>query len=150
MAAEKQGINYKLISMPLSYLDDYEYDFKVVPASLQKQDKEAKRESLMGEIQALVQLWPNFFASNSEKYLSELLGVEGKHIDEFAPPAPPTPPEDDIAESMSYKDAPPSIRRQMEKKAGFEPATESEVSPNAPDTTAPGNTQLSDLISQLN
>lgn len=33
--------------------------------------------------------------------------------------------------SINYKDAPPSIRRQMEIAAGFQPATEDEVSPNA-------------------
>ena len=132
-AAEEQGINYKLISMPLSYLDDHTYDFKIVPASLQKQDKEAKRESLMGEIQTLVQLWPNFFASNSEKYLGEVLAIDGKHIDEFAPPAPPAPPEEKITETMNYKDMPPSLRRQVEAKAGYTPATEDEVSPNAPE-----------------
>jgi hypothetical protein len=31
-----------------------------------------------------------------------------------------------ISESMSYKDAPPSIQRQMELQAGFEPATQQE------------------------
>lgn len=31
-----------------------------------------------------------------------------------------------ISESMSYKDAPPSIKRQMEMQAGFEPATQQE------------------------
>lgn len=31
-----------------------------------------------------------------------------------------------ISESMSYKDAPPSIKRQMESAAGFEPATQQE------------------------
>lgn len=144
-AAAEQGINYKLISMPMSYLDDHEYDFKVVSASLQKQDKEAKRESLMGEIQTLVQLWPNFFASNSEKYLGKVLELEGQHIDEFAPPAPPAPEQEDIREILNYKDAPPSIRRQMEQKAGFEPAVEDEVSPNAPEPTG-----TDDILSKLN
>lgn len=133
MAMQKQGENYKLISMLLSFLDDWEFDFKIVPASLQKQDKEAKRVALMGEIDVLVKLWPSFFASNSEKYLGKVLELEGEHIDEFAPPAPPPPPEEDVNEILNYKDAPPSIRRQMEKKAGFEPAVETEVSPNAPE-----------------
>ena len=149
MAMQEQGENYKLISMLLSFLDNWEFDFKIVPASLQKQDKEAKRESLMGEIQTLVQLWPNFFASNSEKYLGKVLELEGEHIDEFAPPAPPPPPEEDVNEILNYKDAPPSIRRQMEKKAGFEPAVETEVSPNAPDADMPTNS-VSDILGKLN
>jgi hypothetical protein len=138
-AMAEQGENYKLVSMLLSYLDDHEYDFKVVPASLQKQDKEAKREALMGEIQTLTQLWPNFFAANSDKYLGKVLEIEGEHIDEFAPPTPPQPEKPKISESLNYKDAPPSIRRQIEEQAGLKPATETEVSPNAPEPAAVGN-----------
>ncbi len=37
---------------------------------------------------------------------------------------PKAQPTDKISESMSYKDAPPSIQRQMEMKAGFQPASE--------------------------
>jgi len=150
MAMHKQGINYKLISMPLSYLDDYEYDFSIVPASLRAKDRAVEEENVMGEIQALATLNPGFVAANIDKYTAEILELRGNHIDEYAPVQPPPPPEDDIAESMSYKDAPPSIRRQMEKKAGFEPATESEVSPNAPDiSNAPGGGQLQGLLDQL-
>lgn len=44
-------------------------------------------------------------------------------IAEPQPPVPPAPPEDPIKESMSYKDVPDDIRRQMEQKAGFQPST---------------------------
>lgn len=135
IAMTKQGENYKLISMLLSYLDEWEMDFNIVATSLQKQDKEAKRESLMGEIQTLTQLWPNFFASNSDKYLADVLSLEGKHIDEYAPPAPPQPEKPKVAESLNYKDAPPDIRRQIEAQAGLKPSASAEVSPNAPDPT---------------
>ena len=138
MAMREQGINYKLISMPLSYLDNWEMDFKIVPASLKAKDRVLEEEEVMGEIQTVTQLFPEFFVANKDKYLAEVLEIRGHHPDEYAPAAqlPPQPPEDDIAESMSYKDAPPSIRRQMEKKAGFEPATETEISPNAPEAPA--------------
>lgn len=43
-----------------------------------------------------------------------------------------------LIESLNYKDAPPSIRRQMELQAGFIPATEAEVSPNAPQPAPSG------------
>ena len=124
--------------MPLSYLDDWEMDFEIVPASLKAKDRVLEEEEVMGEIQTVTQLFPEFFVANKDKYLAEVLKIRGHHPDEYAPAAqlPPQPPEDDIAESMSYKDAPPSIRRQMEKKAGFEPATETEVSPNAPEAPA--------------
>lgn len=136
MAMQKQGENYKLISMLISYLDDWEFDFNIVPASLQKQDRLAKEEDLKAEIQDLVTLWPNFFAANSDKYLAKRLEINGEHIDEFNPPAPPAPPKPKVAESLNYKDAPPDIRRQIEEQAGLKPSTANEVSPNAPEPPA--------------
>lgn len=43
-----------------------------------------------------------------------------------------TPPTK-VIETISYKDAPPSIRRQIERQQGFEPATETEESPLSPE-----------------
>lgn len=37
-----------------------------------------------------------------------------------------TDPDMSVKESMSYKDAPPSIKRQMEQRAGYQPATDEE------------------------
>lgn len=145
MAMTEQGINYKLVSMPMSYLDDWEFDFTVVPASLHKQDQAAKEEEIMGQIQTVAQVWPMFFAANSDKYLSKYLEIFGEHMDEFEPPAPPEPEKPRIAESLNYKDAPPDIRRQIEQQAGLEPSTFEEVSPNAPE--AP---EGSDLLAKLN
>ena len=138
-AMEAQGMRYKLISMPLSYLDDWQLDFTIVPASLKQRDRAAEEEELMGEIQLVTQLWPDFFVQNKAKYLAEVMELRGHHLDEYntdpPPPAPPPPPK--ISETLNYKDAPPSIRRQIEQQAGLEPATESEVSPNAPEPVEP-------------
>ena len=135
-AMAEQGENYKLISMLKSYLDDYEYDFKIVPASLQKQDRLAKEEDVMSEIDVMVKLFPEFFVGNRDKYLAKILEIRGSHPSEYAPSAPPPPPKEDVIETINYKDAPPSIRRQLEAKAGFQPAVETEVSPNAPEPEA--------------
>lgn len=45
------------------------------------------------------------------------------------PPDPNAPPpqQERFTESLNYKDAPPSIQRQMERAAGYEPASEEEV-----------------------
>lgn len=135
-AMQKQGINYKIISMPLSYLDDWELDFKIVPESLRRQDMAAEEAEFMGELQVVTQLFPEFFVPNKDKYLKDFLEIHGKHIDEYKPPAPPPPPQDTkpkVAESLNYKDAPPDIRRQIEKQAGLTPSMADEVSPNAPE-----------------
>jgi len=134
MAMQKQGENYKLISMLVSFMDDWEFDFKVIPESLKKIDKEAEKEEVLGEIQALTQLNPAFVAANTDKYTSEILELFGHHIDEYKPTPPPVPPKPSskVIESMNYKDAPPDIRRQMEEQAGLKPSQVAEVSPNAP------------------
>jgi hypothetical protein len=57
----------------------------------------------------------------------ELLGPKPAEIDpSMAPPHPKGKPP---IESISYKDAPPSIRRQMEQQAGMQPATDEQMSP---------------------
>src|SRR3990167_4944749 len=65
-AMKEQGENYKLISMLISYLDDWEMDFHVVPASLRNADKVVKEDEVMGEIQTIVQLFPEFFVQNKD------------------------------------------------------------------------------------
>lgn len=132
-AAQQEGQNYKLISMLRSFIDEWEYDFNVLPDSLKKQDEAAKHEELMGEISTLTQLFPEFFVANKDKYLAEVLALRGQHMDEFNPAQPPAPEKPKIAESINYKDAPPDIRRQMEEQAGLKPSTYEEESPNAPE-----------------
>ncbi len=93
-AMEQQGIAYKIISMSVDYLDDWQYDFTVMPDSFHKQEQSEKEGELMNEIGQVTTLFPEFFASNKDKYLSELLSVHGKHIDDFNPPAKIAPPQD--------------------------------------------------------
>ena len=91
----QQGIAYKLVSMDADYLNDWKYDFKIIPQSFQKQDKANQSEELMGEVQQITTLFPEFFLANKDKYLREILELHGKHIDEYNPPEqipPPTNP----------------------------------------------------------
>lgn len=87
LAMEQQGIAYKLISMDVDYLDEWRHDFKVLPQSFHDQDKLARNEELMSEIQTVTTLFPEFFVANKDQYLKEVLELRGKHPDEFAPPA---------------------------------------------------------------
>lgn len=93
-AMEKQGIAYKIISMQMDYLDEWEYDFEIIPETFHKQEQSEKEGELMNEIGQITALFPEFFASNKDKYLAELLSAHGKHIDEFNPPAQLPPPQD--------------------------------------------------------
>lgn len=139
-AMAQQGINYKLISMPVDYLDDWEVDVKIVPASLRNQDRVTEQEELMGEIQTITTLYPEFFVANKDKYLADILKLRGKHPEDYAQPEQQQPKEEEKkppSVSISYKDAPPSVRRQIEQAAGLQPATETEVSPNAPQPAEP-------------
>lgn len=140
MAMKEQGINYKLISMPVSYLDDWQMDFKIVPASLKAKDRVAEEDEVMGEIEVLAKLNPQFVAANIDKYTSEILELRGHYIDEYNPPAPadPNAGKPRVSESINYKDAPPDIRRQIEQQAGLKPSTAPEISPNAPEPVPQG------------
>ena len=88
----QQGIAYKLVSMDADYLNDWKYDFKIIPQSFQKQDKANQSEELMGEVQQITTLFPKFFLANKDKYLREILELHGKHIDEYNPPEQIPPP----------------------------------------------------------
>lgn len=89
MTMEQQGIAYKLISMDMDYLNDWKYDFRIIPQSFHKQDKANKEAELMGEVQQITTLFPEFFLANKDKYLKDVLEVHGKHIDEYKSPQPP-------------------------------------------------------------
>lgn len=91
-AMEAQGISYKLISIDSDYLDEWEYDFKVIPTSFHNQDKVSKEEELVAETQQMTTLFPEFFAANKDHYLKDFLEIRGKHPDEFnKPPVMPPP-----------------------------------------------------------
>src|SRR3990167_716876 len=93
-AMRQSGENYKLISMLVSYLDEWEYDFKVVPKSFHERDRLMREDEVMGEIQTISTLFPAFFVANQDKYLKMILELGGHNIKEYTPPMPmPTPME---------------------------------------------------------
>ena len=92
-AMEEQGIAYKLISIMSDYLNDWEYDYKIIPDSFHKLDKLSQEDDLMAEIQQMTTLFPEFFVANKDRYLKDVLELKGKHPDEFNPPVEPQQPE---------------------------------------------------------
>lgn len=149
-AMEKQGESYKLISMLVSYLDEWEFDFKIVSASLKAHDKTVQEQEVMGEIQTIVQLFPEFFVANKDKYLTEVLELRGRHIDEFNPPAPPVPqqPSPKVSESISYKDLPEDVKRQVEAQAGLKPSQTGLQTPEKGGKPKDKLTQLQEMLKQ--
>ena len=134
-AMEKQGISYKIVSMSVDYLNDYEYEIKIIPSAFEKEDKQAKSDELMAEIQEVTTLFPERFVANKEFYFGKIMEIHGRHADEMAEAQPPEPEKPKLIETLSYKDAPPDIRRQIEQQAGLTPSTEKEKSPLAPEPT---------------
>jgi hypothetical protein len=90
-AMEQQGKPYKLVSMLSTYLDDWEYDVSIVPGSFHKRDRVAAEDEVMGELEVVTKLFPEFYVANKHKYLAEVLELRGHHIDDYNPPAAPAP-----------------------------------------------------------
>lgn len=90
-AMEQQGIAYKLISMDVEYLNEWEYECRIVPQAFHKEEQASKEEEFMAEVQTVTTLFPEFFVANKEKYLADFLKLHGKHPDEYNPPAEPAP-----------------------------------------------------------
>lgn len=90
-AMQNDGKAYKLVSMLVSYLDDWEFDYRIVPGSFHKRDRIAQEDEIMGELDIVTKLFPEFFVANKNKYLADVLEMRGHHLDEYNPPAPPAP-----------------------------------------------------------
>src|SRR3989338_8432269 len=68
----------KIISMTKDYLDDWEYDFQVVTESLYSQDQFKKGQDFQEEMQVVATVFPEYLASNKDKYWKEFLEIKGK------------------------------------------------------------------------
>jgi hypothetical protein len=91
-AMEEQGIPYKIISIMKTYLDEWEYDFKIIPDSFHNKEKELEQAQFDAEVQWLAALSPEFLEANNEAYLKEKLEFRGKKLEDYQMPAPPQAP----------------------------------------------------------
>lgn len=91
-AAAEQGIVYKLVSFTDDYLDDWIYDFKVIPSSLYNQNRIRKEADTMEKIQREVSLFPEQFIANKPKRYRELMDIYGDVTDYQEPQPAPTLP----------------------------------------------------------
>lgn len=97
-AMEEQGINYKLISIDQDYLNDYRYDFEVVPESLRSQEVQKDNAEIDAEVQWLMGVYPEFLSANKDVYLRQKLSLRGKNPEDFNPPTPTPSPEQMMAQ----------------------------------------------------
>jgi len=88
---EEQGIPYKIISITKGYLNDWVYDFQILPDSFHKKEKELAQAEFDSEVEWLATLMPQFFEANKEKYLKEKLEFRDKDIQDYNVPTPPQP-----------------------------------------------------------
>ena len=111
-AMEEQGIAYKIVSMQKTYLDEWEYDFQILPDSFHKKEKDLEQAEFDAEVQWVTTLVPDFFAANKEVYLKEKLAFRGKTMDDFKTVQPPKPavmpggPQDAFQEGNAMVDEP--------------------------------------------
>lgn len=92
-AMEEQGIAYKIISITKDWLNEWEYDFQILPESFHKKEKELEQAEFDAEVQFIATLAPDFLEANKEQYLKEKLAFRGKDLSDFQQPAPPAPPQ---------------------------------------------------------
>lgn len=93
-AALEQGIEYKLISITKDYLDEWEYDFEVIPESLYNQSRLKKETDFQDKLQGMATVFPEYLASNKPKLFGEFVELYGETESDYNPPQEaPTAPE---------------------------------------------------------
>jgi len=113
-AMKEQGEAYKLVSMDADYINDWEIDFSILPESFHKQDMLSQQDELMGEIEQLATLFPEFFVANKDFYLKEVLEIHGRDLNSFNPPEniPAT------AEEQEEQEASPEDLKELDTALG--------------------------------
>jgi len=115
-AMKEQGINYKQIALTSDYLDDWKFDFRIMPKSLEQKSLSGEVAKVTEKQGGIVQLFPEFAASNKDKMFNEFVAAYGDSSKDYAPPAkaPPSDLEQLLgnSESLTGNDAPPAPPQQ--------------------------------------
>ena len=98
---EDQGIPYKLVASTSDYLDDWEYDIEVIPESLYAADRMRQEGITKERQQYFATYFPEFFLANKDKFIEEILSLDGQSMDEYNPPVQPPPPEPEGATPLN-------------------------------------------------
>ena len=90
---EETGRPFKLIGVTSDYLDDWDIDFTIIPASIHARTQQRKEQELQRKHGYMGQFFPEYFVSNKEKMFEEFLNVYEENIDEYNAPAQPQQPQ---------------------------------------------------------
>lgn len=86
--------NYEEIAVTAEYINDWEYEMKVIPESLYQQDSSYSISKNEDKLKVLGTLFPKFFELNQEKLFKDTIESYDEDIDEYdleeqAPPVTP-------------------------------------------------------------
>ncbi len=117
---KEQGINYKFVAATSDYLDDWEYDFMIIPETLEAKSQAKKQAIVFEKQQYEAATFPEWFVANKDKRYAEFLEIYDETIEEQTPPQPPAPPQPETpSRSISFKDLPTSGKVQLAEQAGI-------------------------------
>lgn len=94
-AMQEQGYNYKQIAITTDYLDEWQFDFRIVPKSIEQQSQSGEVARVTEKQQGMATLYPERVASNKDKLFDEFVTAYGDDPKEYAQAAqaPPSPTE---------------------------------------------------------
>ncbi|MCX6822227.1 MAG: hypothetical protein NTW30_05635 [Candidatus Aenigmarchaeota archaeon] len=84
--------NYKEIAITSDYLDNWEYDVKVVSESIFQKESSLSQAKMEGKLQIMGQAFPEYFQQNKEKIFKQFMIAYDDDPDEYdTTPPPPLP-----------------------------------------------------------
>ncbi len=92
-AMTEQGMIYKQIAVTSDYLDEWEYEWTLVPQTLENASISTAVAKITQKQQGMVELYPEYIASNKEKMFAEYIEPYGETLEDYQPPAAEPPSE---------------------------------------------------------
>jgi hypothetical protein len=84
--------NYKEIAITTDYLDNWEYDVKVISESIFQKESSLSQAKMEGKLQIMGQAFPDYMAQNKEKIFKQFMIAFDDDPDEYdTTPPPPMP-----------------------------------------------------------
>ena len=69
----QEGQPVEIMAIPPDYLDDWEFDLEIQTQSMQQRGKSLEMALAMEKVTTIAQLFPEIFATNKDKFFSELM-----------------------------------------------------------------------------
>lgn len=84
--------NYKEIAITTDYLNNWEYDVKVVSESIFQKESSLSQAKMEGKLQIMGQAFPDYFQQNKEKIFKQFMIAYDDDPDEYDTTPPPPQP----------------------------------------------------------